>query len=119
MTNYADKFDLGATPTTPYVKIDVLAKQLWQQANPSVAGNPQIIISETTLTGNQLYSSMAAKRVQWKGRDDNTIVPPVLPADRSQYEIALEPQRIRVFKVQYVPPSSNNNDVVPASFLNQ
>ena len=48
---------------------------------------------------------MAAKKVKWIGKDDAYIVEPVLPVDKSQYEIALEPQRIRVFKVQYVPQS--------------
>ncbi|TNV84803.1 hypothetical protein FGO68_gene7787 [Halteria grandinella] len=103
LTNYADKFDLGAIPATPYVKVDSLAQQLWQLANPGAAKMPQIIISETSLTGNQLYSQMVSKKVKWIGRDDKQIVEPVLPKDKSQYEIALEALRIRVFKVIYVP----------------
>lgn len=49
---------------------------------------------------------MAANKIKWHGRDDAYIVEPTLPTDRSRYEISLEPQRIRVFKVQYVPTSS-------------
>ena len=56
LTNYADKFDLGANPPTPYVKVDQLALTLWQRANPTVVGTPSITISETSITGNQLYS---------------------------------------------------------------
>ena len=102
-TNYADKFDLGANPTTPYIKVDQLVQTLYQLANPTSQTPPQVIISETSITGNQLYSQMAANKIQWLGRDDDFIVAPNLPADKSQYEIALEPQRIRVFKVQYIP----------------
>ena len=57
LTNYADKFDLGPNPDTPYVKVDQLALALYQSANPQAAA-PQVIISETSLTGNQLYSQM-------------------------------------------------------------
>lgn len=46
---------------------------------------------------------MVSKKVKWIGRDDKQIVEPVLPKDKSQYEIALEALRIRVFKVIYVP----------------
>jgi hypothetical protein len=90
LTNYADKFDLGMTPVTPYIKVDQLALQLWQLANPTITKQPQIIISETSLTGNQLYTQMMGNKIQWKGRDDGQIVEPVLPKDKSQYEIALE-----------------------------
>lgn len=85
-------------------------------ANPGATKQPQIILSETTLTGNQLYSQFAAKKVQWKTRDDGNVAEPVLPKDKSQYQIALEAQRVRVFKVQYVPQQSQ---AVPSVFLNE
>lgn len=58
---------------------------------------------------------MVTKKTHWIGRDDKTIVMPSLPKDRSQYEIALEAQRIRVFKVIYVPQQQQT----PTSFLNE
>jgi hypothetical protein len=90
----------------PYIKVDQLSLSLWQLANPGQKNNPYVTISETSITGNQLYSQMTANKVQWKGRDDKYIVDPILPKDKSQYEIALEAQRIRVFKVLYVPQTS-------------
>jgi hypothetical protein len=35
----------------------------------------------------------------WKGVDDDFITPPEQPQDLSQYEVALEPQRIRTFMI--------------------
>ena len=55
---------------------------------------------------------MQANKIQWKGVDDAKINPPDLPEDKSQDEIALEPQRIRVFKVMYTPSPTS-------TFLNE
>lgn len=52
LTNYADKFDLGENPTTPYIKVDQLALSLYTLANPQSQSVPLITISETSLTGN-------------------------------------------------------------------
>ena len=46
---------------------------------------------------------MAAKKVHFKGEDDDKVVPPPEPSDRKNYEIALQPQRIRTFYIEYVP----------------
>ena len=105
LTNYADKFD-GSTGDVPYVNIRTVAVALYQLANPGAAA-PKADITETTLTGNQPYAAMQGKKIQWKGVDDGKITPPVLPADKSQDEIALEAQRIRVFLVQYTPVASS------------
>ena len=59
---------------------------------------------------------MTANKVNWVGVDDNKINYPTLPKDRSQYEVALEAQRIRVFKVQYIPASFKKNGS-PTEFL--
>jgi hypothetical protein len=40
---------------------------------------------------------MKSNKSSWIGVDDDTIVDPTLPKDKSIYEIALEPQRIRTF----------------------
>ena len=106
LTNLADKFDLTVqsekdTPI-PYIHIDLLAQKLYQLANKGVAPL-QVSISETSLTGNQLFNQMKQGKTQWKGADDDTIVEPDLPKDRSLYEISLEAQRMRTFMVQYVP----------------
>jgi hypothetical protein len=66
-----------------------------------------MLISEVTITGNQLYSQMTNTKIKWLGVDDDFIVEPFLPKDKSLYEIALEAQRIRVFKVSFIPASSS------------
>jgi hypothetical protein len=58
---------------------------------------------------------MAMNKIQWKGIDDATIIPPVLPQDQSADVIALEPQRIRVFKIMYLVSSTQSHKT--ASFL--
>jgi len=52
LTNYADKFDLGENPTTPYIEVDKLALSLYTLANPQKQSTHMITISETSLTGN-------------------------------------------------------------------
>ena len=110
LANYADKFD--AQGATPYTNIRTIATALYLTANPG-AQAPKIDITETSLTGNQPYSVMQGNKIQWKGVDDAKINPPNLPQDKSQDEIALEPQRIRVFKILYTPVAQT------AAFLSQ
>lgn len=50
---------------------------------------------------------MTNTKIKWLGVDDDFIVEPFLPKDKSLYEIALEAQRIRVFKVSFIPASSS------------
>jgi len=58
---------------------------------------------------------MTFNKINWKGIDDATINPPVLPQDQSADVIALEAQRIRVFKIIYLV--SSNQSPKPVSFL--
>ena len=109
LVNYADKFDVQGE--TPFVNIKLLATGLYQVANGG-KGPSKVDITETSLTGNQAYTTMQANKIQWKGVDDAKINPPNLPQDKSQDEIALEAQRIRVFKVMYTPSPTS-------TFLNE
>jgi len=61
-----------------------------------------MIISETSLTGNQLVQQGESSKTQWVGVDDDFITPPEQPQDKSLYEVALEPQRIRTYLITYV-----------------
>ena len=115
LTNYADKFDNATGGVTPYVNIRSVATALYQLANPG-SNVPQIQITETSISGNQPYQTMTMNKIQWKGIDDGIINPPVLPQDQSPDVIALEPQRIRVFKIMYLP-SSTQSHKTSASFL--
>ena len=114
LTNYADKFDNATGGPVPYVNIRSIATALYQSANPG-AQVPLISIIETSITGNQPYSTMTYNKINWKGIDDGQINPPILPQDQSADVIALEAQRIRVFKITY--QVSSNQSHKPASFL--
>ena len=61
-----------------------------------------MLITETALTGNQLYSQMRDSKTKWVGVDDMFVEEPDMPKDKSVHEVALEAQRIRTFVVQYV-----------------
>ncbi len=105
LTNNADKFD--GNQEIPYVNIAGIALLLYDYANPNSSA-PLIDITEMSLSGNQAYSEMQEKKMQWNGVDDATIVEPTLPKDKSAQVIALEQQRIRVFKVHYTMSKSSN-----------
>ena len=62
-----------------------------------------INIVETGLSGNQAYSTMKTKKTNWRGEDDWIIIPPTLPDDKPNFNIALPRQRIRSFYIEYVP----------------
>jgi hypothetical protein len=76
---------------------------LYSHMNGVRAEIHSINMMETSLTGNQAYSTMKKSKTAWKGVDDDTIVPPVFPADKSDFVIALPRQRIRSFYIEYIP----------------
>ena len=69
LTNYADKYDNSTGGVVPYVNIRSIASALYQYANPG-AQVPAIAIIETSITGNQPYSTMTLNKIPWKGVDD-------------------------------------------------
>lgn len=109
MTNLADKFDIGQNAPTPYVNIQSLASLLYQKANNGQTPS-QVLISETTLTANQLFNQMQSTKLMWRGVDDDTINEPILPLDQSFQVISLEAQRIRTFMIAYVSTSVSTSE---------
>ena len=104
--NIGDKFDYNSASleeTTIYIKVKEFAYALYEIANGQNAQLNNINIVETTLTGNQAYSEMAAKKVRWTGVDDALIKEPEVPLDHSDFEVALQLQRIRSFYIEYIP----------------
>lgn len=57
-------------------------------------------VTETSLTGNQPLSEMNERRLSWKTVDDETLVKKDLDFSEGDI-ISLEPQRIRVFVVEF------------------
>lgn len=56
-----------------------------------------VLITELSLTGNQLYESMAANKIHWLTAD-----PAETSSVRDEYDtVALQQQRLRVFRVSY------------------
>lgn len=45
---------------------------------------------------------MVANKFKWKGVDDDVIIEPQHPKDRPNFEVALQPQRIRAFDIEFV-----------------
>jgi hypothetical protein len=63
-------------------------------------------IKELSLTGNQEYSAMEARRIKWKTRDDATVHSDAeYPAETGNI-IKLQQQRIRVFSIEYTEPTA-------------
>ena len=59
-------------------------------------------IIERSLTNNQDYSEMLENKFKWKSADgEEPRLAQPYPEDPSKTVIALQPQRIRVFKVVY------------------
>jgi len=96
--NLADLFD--KTPeTTPMFDLRTYAMNLYS-ANNAGSSDIDIKVTERNLSNNQDYSDMIAAKFEWKTRDGPSSV--VYPADQeADAVVALQPQRIRVFRVQY------------------
>lgn len=110
--NLADKFDGPINKSTPNdttysIDVKAFATVLWTKINPGAFLN-DLNIMETTLTGNQNYKTMMANKVQWRGLDDANVTAPVDPQDQPGFVVALQPQRIRTFVIEYVPFSQDD-----------
>lgn len=104
--NIFDIFDVHppkAPNHTLYVQIPKFAEELYKYVNGNDAKLHTINIIETSLTGNQQYSEMKKQKIKWIGEDDKKIKEPEYPKDRPDFEVALQPQRIRAFLIEYIP----------------
>jgi lysosomal alpha-mannosidase len=103
--NIGDKFDKfdGKADATYYVDVVKFASMLYKHVNGADAEWNNLNIRETTLSGNQQYSSMKAEKIQWRGEDDDTIKPPTMPEDKPDFVVALNKQRLRNFYIEFIP----------------
>lgn len=104
--NIADVFDKfnGTEDQTIFFDLRSYAHNLWRHANHD---NEQAIlndihIDERTLGNSDDYRRMHHEKHQWK---TETVTPPepFYPSDRPQNVVALQPQRIRLFRIQFDP----------------
>ena len=109
-----DKFDLvndfekqGAVEPK-YINMEQFAKDFYREANPDEQEVPSFHINELSISGNQPASKNEEymSHNPWKGEDDSKPEIKKLfkikkPADHDNLNIALEPQRIRLFEIEY------------------
>lgn len=108
--NLADRFDtfnLNSSSVVQYVDVQKFAAELFNEANPEAQGVPKVSILETSLADGQSQASLAQRteKFRWKGEDDEVMnAKPIShpPADKDPISgVALEPQRIRTFIIEY------------------
>jgi len=102
--NLADVYDGHAKIAT--VKIEDVFNAFYMEAN-SGALPENIDWTEMSLTANMPLKEMQSRKIQWKTVDDDKLEKK--PMDMNDgATINLEPQRIRVFKVDFTPKSSDS-----------
>ena len=94
--NIGDIFNTNGKVTYQNVDIDYLAANLFDLVNGYPISANQIDIEETSLTGNQPYDFMIQNKIKWVTADD---VASTISAEPKG--VALQQQRIRVFKITY------------------
>ena len=78
------------------------AENLFSSNNDS-SKNVDVKITERNLSNNQDYDEMLSAKYPWKTTEGTTSVK--YPADQEANAIvALQPQRIRVFRIEYTEP---------------
>ena len=97
--NLADLFD-GKPESTPYFNLGQYANQLYALANDG-ASPSNIKITERTLGNNQDFSEWKAQRFHWMSDPVATDPAYEWPEDIDDQSVALQPQRIRLFRVLF------------------
>ena len=92
----SDLFD-GTPESTTYFRLHDYAKQFYSQANQGTAPT-SITITERTLSNNQNMTKWQKEKFHWKTSDPDS--PLQYPEDLDD-AVALQPQRIRLFRVIY------------------
>ena len=96
LENIADLFD-GTPSETPYFDLQTYAKELYSHSNDGQKPSAVKIV-ERTLGNNQDYEEMEKAKFPWKSTDAASSV--IWPVD-NETGVALQPQRIRLFLVEY------------------
>jgi hypothetical protein len=60
-------------------------------------------LEEVSLSGTELYHSMAKEKTQWTGAGDDWLDESEFPRDHAENVITLEAQRIRMFRFTLQP----------------
>ena len=104
LENLSDLFD-GTPEETPTFDLQAYALSLFSSANAG-AKPASVTITERTLSNNQDMKTMLDNKFKWKSADsENSRLARPYPEDPSETTVALQPQRIRLFRVQYTAAS--------------
>lgn len=97
--NLADRFDKSSK--TSFINVDQLARDLYQEINSKAADS--LIIEEVTIQGTMLEKDRLKNTFKFQGVDDGSQLEfSKRPEDRNGFKgVAMEPQRIRSFKLTY------------------
>lgn len=105
LENLSDLFD-GTPSETPMFDIGSYASSLYASANGGAAP-ADMVIEERNLSNNMNYSEMLERKFQWLSEDGpNPYLAQPYPTDESDTVVAMQPQRIRLFKVNYTAASA-------------
>ena len=106
LENLSDLFD-GTPEETPTFDLQAYALSLYSSANEG-ASPASVTITERTLSNNQDMKTMLDNKFKWKSADSaNPRLAQPYPEDPSATTVALQPQRIRLFRVQYTASSED------------
>lgn len=109
--NLDDLNDKFAYPK--FVNLTLIAEKMWSQANGNLQGYTAKL-TEMSLSANMELSEMLARKIMWRTVDDETKGEPVIDYTLEDPALLkLEPQRIRVIKLEFVEDVSE-----PVLFLN-
>ena len=101
LENLSDLFDGPAPEKAPTFDVQSYAVSLFKSANNG-AEPASVTITERTLSNNQDMQTMLDNKFKWKSSDSaNSRMASAYPSDPSPTTVALQPQRIRLFRVQY------------------
>ncbi len=108
-------FESNPEPTVPMFDLKKYALDLFAASNAGV--DVDMTIVERNLSNNQDYSEMLAKKLTWQTEEDPS--PIIYPADYEPNSIvALQPQRIRLFRVEYAPKQQTKELAEPELIMN-
>lgn len=121
LENTFDKFDLVnpmekmGQVEPKFINMKQFAKDFYLEANPDESEAPVFAVKELSLSGNQLAEAneQYMSKKPWIGEDDGSKKVKELaeikkPADHEGLNVALEPQRIRLFEISYQLPEVAN-----------
>jgi len=103
--NLEDSFDQYSkkdTAQVSYFNITKFAEMVFQRANnKNMTANDYHWFSEMSLSGNQGLDYMRYDKVSWIGEDDDFVEEYKFPKDKSWDVVSMEPQRIRMFYLEF------------------